>query len=914
MRMKFYFSIFIVTLFAAGLQAQVIINEFSASNYTGVQDNFGETEDWVELYNAGANTVNLEGYWLSDNIDNPLKWTFPGGVSIDPGEQLLIFLSDRDLVAGGTVHAGFKLTQAKQEWIVLTDPSEVLLDAIQLTNPTQVDHSRGRVTDGDASWGIFVNPSAGGSNGNAFEEYATKPVLSLEAGFYTGSVTVGMTAGADEDIYYTTDGSEPTQSSTQYVNPITVSEVQVVKARAYSTNAVVPPSFTEANTYFVDVTHTIPVVSVAGTDLAELFAGQQFDPIGSFELFGEDQQLWDEAYGDYNKHGNDSWAYPQRGVDYITRDAMGYTSSLNADIFPTRDRGRYQRLMIKAAANDNYPFEDGAHIRDGYVHMLSQYADMEMDERTWEPCILYLNGEYWGVYELREKVDDPDYTNKYFNQGEKWLDFLKTWGGTWEEYGSRAEWDNLHDFITNNSMADQTNYDQAASELNMTSLVDYMILNTHVVCKDWLNWNTAWWRGNNPEGEAQKWRYALWDMDASFGHYINYTSIPNDSPQADPCDNEVLPPNSDPEGHVDLITSLLESDDFHSLYVNRYADMNNSFLSCDYMIFLLDSMISRIQPEMQGQIDRWGGNYAEWEGNVQELRDFILSRCEFIDTGIVDCYDVEGPYGVTVNIVPDDSPNAVKVNTFVPQVYPFEGDYFGGTTLSFEAVPDPEWELDHWEVDTNSFNPDQFAQLIDLQLANNGEVITAFFRPVVPCAPPLDLAITPTLSTIELEWSELGNALSYEVNWRETDSMEDWGVVSVIDPSYTILGLELCTDYDVRVRSICENALGEYLEEEIKTGCINGTENLEAGIAEINIFPNPFREKVSIDFILGSANRVEMSVFNVSGKVVAAQNLGQLGVGQHVIAIGNAAEWESGVYFVQILTEEGMVTRRVVKH
>jgi len=915
MSIKFYFSLLIACMLSSSfLSAQVIINEFSASNYTGVLDNFGETEDWVELYNAGSSAVDLEGYFLSDNIDNPMKWTFPAGISIGAGEQLLIFLSDRDLVAGATIHAGFKLTQSKQEWVVLTDPNEVLLDAVQLTNPTQMNHSRGRILDGDASWGIFLNPSPGFSNGDASEEYASQPELSVEAGFYTGTVTIGMSAAGDESIYYTLDGSEPTESSTLYTNPVTVTETTVVKAKSFSSNALVPGSFTEANTYFIDITHTIPVISVAGDDLADLLAGQQFDPIGSFELFHEDGSFWAEAYGDYNKHGNDSWAYPQRGIDYITRDQMGYESSVDANIFPTRDRNRYQRLIIKAAANDNYPFQNGgAHIRDAYVHMLSQIADMEMDERTSEPCIMYLNGEYWGVYELREKVDDPDYTNRYFNQGEKWLDFLKTWGGTWEEYGSRFEWDNLHNFIVNNSMADPVNYQQAADQLNMTSLVDYMILNTHVVCKDWLNWNTAWWRGRNPEGEAQQWRYALWDMDATFGHYINYTNIPNDSPQADPCDNEVLGPNSDPEGHVDMIISLLESEDFHSLYVNRYADMNNSFLSCDFMIALLDSMIARIEPEMQMQIDRWGGTYNGWQNNVQELRDFILGRCTFIDGGIVDCYDVEGPYPVTVNIVPEDSPNGVKVNTFIPVEYPFGGDYFSGTTLSFEAAPDPEWELDHWEVDTNSFAPDQFAQMIDLQLVNNGEVVTAFFRPIIPCAPPINMIATPTLSTIELDWEGLPNALSYEVNWRPVDSTDDWEVISVIETTYTIVGLDVCTEYDIRVRTICDNALAEYDEMVMKTECLTGTEDLNAGFAEVNIFPNPFRDKLSIDFILGQSNTVEINVFDISGRQLAYQNLGKMPIGQKVIAFNEAKNWESGVYFVQIITEEGMVTKKVIK-
>ena len=91
-----------------------------------------------------------------------------------------------------------------------------------------------------------------------------------------------------------------------------------------------------------------------------------------------------------NEHGNDSNAYGQRGFDYITRDQMGYDYALESELFHVKERDQYQRLIFKAAANDNYPFEPGAHIRDAYVHTLSHLADLKLDERTNESCIVYL--------------------------------------------------------------------------------------------------------------------------------------------------------------------------------------------------------------------------------------------------------------------------------------------------------------------------------------------------------------------------------------------------------------------------------------------------------------------------------------------------------------------------------------------
>ncbi len=911
---KYFYPIFLLTILTYPLHSQVIINEFSAANMTTIFDNYGDNEDWVELYNAGSSTVDLEGYMLSDNINNPPKWLFPAGVSIDPGQHLLIFCSDRDEVSSNFIHAGFKLTQTKQEYIVLSDPDQNTLDVVQMTNPNQMNHSRGRVQDADPNWGIFLNPSPGAPNGNAVKEYTSKPEFNAAPGFYSGSLTVGISGAPGSEIRYTLDGSEPTAASTLFTNPITITQTTVIKAISFDADPQTPASFVEANTYFIDEDHTVPVISISGSDLEQLLNGQQFDPQGAFELFGEDKQLIDEAYGEFNKHGNDSWAYDHRGIDYITRDQMGYTSSISHKIFPTQDRDRFQRLILKAAANDNYPYEDGgAHIRDAYIHHLSQLAELELDERSYEPAVIYLNGQYWGLYEMREKVDDPDYTRRYYDQGRKWIDYIKTWGGTWEEYGSKADWDALHAFITNNSMLDPANYEMVKEELNVQSLVDYMIINTHVVCKDWLNWNTAWWRGRNPLGGATKWRYTLWDMDATFGHYINYTNIPNDDPSADPCDNEQLPQFSDPEGHVDLIISLLESEEFHSLYVNRYADLNNSYLSCDSMITILDRMIDRITPEMPRQIARWGGTMNEWEDNVQELRDFILDRCVFIDNGISDCYDVTGPYPVTVKVEPVGSPNRVRVNTIIPNVYPYGGEYFGGTVLNFQAIPDPTWELDHWEVDTNTFAPDEYAPNITLALEEQGDIVTAYFRPAVPCADPVDINLLANFSTISADWQGPSNSISYEINWRKSGSMDDWEVISTVDENYQIFGLDVCTDYDVRIRAICEHALGDYLEYTIKTECVNGSEEAEAGIVNLTVFPNPFVENLTVDVILEKRHEVSLELLSTTGQILHYQQFGNLSSGQHFLPLDNLNDLSAGVYFVRINTEEGMLIERVVK-
>ena len=209
-----------------------------------------------------------------------------------------------------------------------------------------------------------------------------------------------------------------------------------------------PPSFIDYHTFFINDTHTVPILSVSGDSVAVLIEdglqnigswwnGTPHEPQGTIEWFDKNGVLIDKGTGEFNKHGNDSWAYDQRGFDYVMRDQFGYNHALQDKVFDTKSREKFQRVIVKAAANDNYPAafgSSGGHIRDAYIHHLSQLADLRLDERSTKSCILYLNGEYWGVYEMREKVDDHDFTDYYYDQDKNNLQYLKTWGNTWIEY------------------------------------------------------------------------------------------------------------------------------------------------------------------------------------------------------------------------------------------------------------------------------------------------------------------------------------------------------------------------------------------------------------------------------------------------------------------------------------------------
>ena len=126
-----------------------------------------------------------------------------------------------------------------------------------------------------------------------------------------------------------------------------------------------------------------------------------------------------------------------------------------------------------------------AHIRDAYAG-IGQIGDLRLDERSYEPCVSSCERSVLGVYDVREKVDDTDFTSYYYDQDEYDLQFLKTKGGTWAEYGGPqaiADWNALLNYINTNNMGDPTAFNYVDSLFNWKSLIDYFCINSYTVCQ-----------------------------------------------------------------------------------------------------------------------------------------------------------------------------------------------------------------------------------------------------------------------------------------------------------------------------------------------------------------------------------------------------------------------------------------------
>lgn len=824
MKIKVLLAAFLISFINIGF-SQVVVNEFSASNLESFRDRFGKTEDWIELYNTSDQAMDISGWHLSDKSSKPGKWDIPEGTII-PGNGHLVFLcSGRDGIHRGEYHTNFKLSQTKGSDIILfTDNNENVLEEYALGR-TLVEHSHCRSLDGSDEWKICTEPTYGSSNiDNAqYSGYTLAPSLSLQAGFYEGSQEVTITNNEPNSVLrYTLDGTNPRSDSPIYETPITINQTTVVKAQSFSNDENILTGRMGFATYFINEDFSLAVFSVAADEVIDLANGDGWRiPIGTLEYFDSNQEFIGSSFGDLNRHGQDSWVLPHRSLDWVSRDERGYSKALEAELFGYSDRDEYQRIMFRNSGDDNYPaindFEHrgSTHIRDEYVQNLSHLSDLELDRRAVERVVLFLNGEYWGVYGLREKAVDHDYTSEYYDQGKYEIQYLATWGVTQIEYGdlqALADWENFRNFVLQEDMSVPQNYQVVKDTLNVLSLIDYMLVNLNVVAKDWLNYNTGWWRGLNPDEKHKKWGYLLWDLDATFDYYINYTGIPNSSPTAEPCDLLDISDSMDgffgtsltnhqdvsqfeacnsiqngtcpyqPEDlvfqyviqdmpsccsgswnnacqslyddieeyegsspffgywgnvgmHEKIFHKLIdESPEFKQLYYSRYADLMNTTFSCDNMLSLLDSMVAVIHPEMPKQIDRWGGTMSEWESNVSDLRDFVVSRCEFLPSGLTNCYEeLNGPYEVVLNATPEGI-GEIDFNTLDIEQFPWSGSYYGGMPNKLKANIFDDFEDDyvfsHWETssDQSIISPSVMSIDAELQIST-ADTITAVFVP-----------------------------------------------------------------------------------------------------------------------------------------------------------------------------------------
>ncbi len=632
----------------------------------------------VELHNALTNSSDLSGRtWLHFGIGSAAQLFGPKPSWFNPGGGF-----------SGNLHTDFKLNFSDN--ISLYDEVGNLVDSVTMQT-LRPGHSLMRTND-DGGWCITSTPTPLAANGfNCENSYASAPVFTLAAGFYAGDQNVGISGSGE--IRYTNDGSEPDASSTIYTAPIAVTQNTVLRARRFEPFKLPSPSVTA--TYFINEIVTLPVVSVTipPIDFPEVYDNYSRKGEVAIQYFDKNkQQQFEGNFAGYVA-GNWSVGFAQKSLQFDVDEEFGSLGEIEYSIFaPDKPIKSYRSFRIRNE-DDDWVL---ARMRDRIVNELA--APTYSGRASYQNVIAFINGQYWGHYVARERLDnyfvrdnygaDPDSVNMvktYFNL---------TLGITQDvaETGTLEDFEAMSNFITNNDMADQTNFQQASQLLDFENFTDYIQTEIFVANTDWLQdyYNNI--RLFKTDKNAP-WKFLLWDVSYSSGNASGCTS----------CDvlGSTLGNNS---RYGQMLGSMLNNPGYRRYFINRFADLMNTSFRTSRAHALINANATELGPEIDRHNQRWGtGDFTQWSNAVEGLKDFYSGRPANQRQHIVDNFQLDQEVSITLQANPMGS-GTIKISTVVPESLPWTGIYFHGNPVTLTAIPNPGYAFVNWSANSNISN------------------------------------------------------------------------------------------------------------------------------------------------------------------------------------------------------------------
>ncbi len=686
-----------------------LINEVMSSNQATIEDEDGDSPDWIEIYNNGDSTIDLAGYGLSDDLSDPFKWVFPS-VSIIPSHHLLVFASDKNRTTGNELHTNFKI-KSGGETLVLTDSSGTLCDSIS-TGEIVVDLSRGRLPDGGSEWVLFADPTPGDSNTTRGYQGISNAVVdvSLPGGFYNGSVSVELSSNSpDTDIRYTLDGSEPNDSSLVYSSPVVIDTTTVVRARPFEEDLFSPRITT--HTYFINFDSTLPVISLS-TDPDNLFdeeigiyaKGNDYDPNDFYS--GNFFQDWERPVHVefYEPNGNMGFSIDcgiqiaglisrvkaQKAFRLYTRPSYGY-DSINYQIFPDLPITEFKRIDLRNNGNE----EKAVHFRDALAQSLVK--DLDIDIQAYRPAVVFINGVYWGIYNIRERQDERYLASHYGIDPNNVdiLQFLPFIENPEVIVGDMDNYISLINYIETHDMSDPSSYDYVKTRIDMDNFIDYNVTEIYCANTNWPLHNVKFWRSKTP---GSKWRWFLQDLDWGFEGSLAPGGYK---------ENTLVTTTDENKGFKNLLLrNLLKNNKFLHEFINRFADYMNSIFIPENIIKRIDDMKSVLEPEMPNFLDRWRieeiyegwalpSSMEEWYDNIQLVIDFAENRPEHMRSHIRIKFGLNKKVTVNLDVSPPEA-GKIKISSLIIDNYPWEGIYFPDVPIPLKAIPNRGYKFVGW--------------------------------------------------------------------------------------------------------------------------------------------------------------------------------------------------------------------------
>lgn len=572
-------------------RGDLAIWEVMTANDRYLPQRLGSCYDWVELRNISDKTLDLSGFSITDDPEVP-DMHLLGSRTLKPGECVTIILSgEPEMARDGYEHTEFSL-DARDDQLLLYDISGKVLDYVYLKQIPR-NTSYGRMTDMGGFY--YMNPTPGRKNEDGLRSQSGAVTGNFAPGVYSGD-SFAVTLEAPGEIYYTTDGSVPTERSQRYEAPLTLEETMVVRAVCLEEGKLASDIYTA--TFVVGDTHELPVVSLV-TDPDGLWGTggvYRNGDISVKEIKLPSNVAYSGPDGNFsmdcamNLHGDTTvTAFDKKS--FALRFMDSYDGPLHYDVFEDGEVTTFQSLILRTSHENIY----SSQMHDALMHHVAGLGSENVITQKYKYVALYLNGEYWGLYAIRERHSQEHYASYRDVPADTVLIHRYLFDGN-------DTLNELYNFIRTHSLSKKENYDWVKTVLDVESFADWMIYQAYV-CNIDIYANIRYYM--SPEDGL--WRMGLADLDLGMMGWTN-------------AFEEVY----DTFHHSILVQALLESEEFRELLATRLATLLSGPLSDENMVKTIEEMAAIIRPEAQWEEERWGTPVNGWESTV----DYMIRFCD----------------------------------------------------------------------------------------------------------------------------------------------------------------------------------------------------------------------------------------------------------------------------------------------
>ena len=707
--------------------------DHEASLYWGGEpENFNFTKDELsDILIQGNNVLAIQIHNQSSiSSDMTSNFFLSAGINSDDDiYQNTPTWFDSDTLTS-SYHTNFKLSS--DEHVIISNLAGTIIDSMIVSNDLMEGLSRGRSPDGIGGWCYFNTPTPNLPNGNSscYMGVTPDPEL-LPSGWYDvgdSSLMVSLQNDPSNSFYYTTNGDVPNNNDQIYTGPLFFNQTTVLSVKSLGDENWLPSKSIDRTYIINEDNHNLPVFSVF-TDSINLWDNEQglyvfgssaawdYPFYGSnfwqpwsrrsrLEYFSSDQIKQAEEDFDLEIHGGWSRAEPQKSFRFDFKSE--YTGKLNWPVIPEKDFIEdFNNINLRNGGQHTYSDK----IQDAIISRVAQQT--HVDNMAYQPCILYLNGSYWGIYGIREKIDEH-YIEDNFGYDDSEVDLLNSWTTL---AGSDAHFVEAQNQILTMDVDDPDYYNFVNSKFDLDNFKDYFIVQTYIQNTDWMG---IWWGLNNvklwrPQTDDGRWRYVLYDTDAAFGYFGTILS-----------DNYINWARNTDNPHSNIFNNLLNNNQFECEFINRYADLINTIFDANYVVDIASDIQSEVSMGMIDHIDRWsldsydpsywyGNNYSldfdgvnvpyvptigsmeNWNSSVESVLYYNSQRIDWARQNIIDEFGLDGQYDVSLDVYPESS-GTISISTITPNEYPWEGVYFNSCPMMIQANPSPGYMFDFWEI------------------------------------------------------------------------------------------------------------------------------------------------------------------------------------------------------------------------